>query len=127
MYITRKYVEEHPEKIFVFGDNLLKTGLGGQAKELRGEPNSYGIPTKKYPSMEEDAFFTDKEFGDNVKAIAKAFAEIPIDGREIVILPLGTGLAQLYQRATNTYRYINLSVELLKHAERMYKDIEENK
>lgn len=117
MYITREYVRKHPEKIFIFGDNCLGEGFGGQAKELRGEPNSYGIPTKKYPSAEEDAFFIDSEFEANVKAINEAIMKIPVDGREIIILPLGTGLAQLPQRAPKTYKYLVTLISLLKDGE----------
>jgi hypothetical protein len=118
MHITRKFVRDHPEKIFIFGDNCLGRGFGGQAGELRGEPNSYGIPTKKYPSMKADAFFTDDEFEDNVKIIDEAFARIPIDGREIVILPLGTGLAQLPQRAPKTYEYLVTLMSSLKDGDK---------
>ena len=38
----------NPRAIYVFGDNLLRKGLGGQAKEMRGEPNTLGIVSKKY-------------------------------------------------------------------------------
>ena len=45
--ITREFVRNHPDFIFVFGDNLAKKGLGGQAREMRGEPNAVGIATKR--------------------------------------------------------------------------------
>ena len=114
MYITREYVKNHPEKIFIFGDNCMGIGLGGQAKNLRGEPNSFGIPTKKLPSSTENAFFTDDEFYDNTEIIDKAIARIPLDCTEIVILPLGVGLAQLPRRAPKTYEYLILSLTMLK-------------
>ncbi|MHA1591486.1 MAG: DUF7831 domain-containing protein [Candidatus Heimdallarchaeaceae archaeon] len=118
MYITRKYVREHPEKIFVFGDNCLHSGYGGQAKEMRGEPNAYGIPTKRYPTMDENAFFTDDDFENLIVFIDDAIEKIPIDGREIVVLPLGTGLAQLPQRAPRVYKYLVSALILLKGKER---------
>jgi hypothetical protein len=31
MYITKKYLENHPNHIFVFGDNSLRQGKGGAA------------------------------------------------------------------------------------------------
>lgn len=37
-HITRAMLRAEPEKLFVFGDNFVRTGFGGQAKEMRGEP-----------------------------------------------------------------------------------------
>ena len=61
-----------PDKIFLFGDNLKQAGYGGQAKEMRGEENAVGIPSKKAPSNSPTSFFTDKEFDANKKAIDEA-------------------------------------------------------
>jgi len=33
-HITRKDVRQNKDKIFLFGDNLIERGLGGQAKEI---------------------------------------------------------------------------------------------
>lgn len=113
-YITRKIVQSNPNKIFLFGDNLLKRGYGGQAKEMRGEPNSIGIPTKKKPSLTPGSFFTDDEFDSNIKYIDNAFDKIP-DNCTIVIpeAGLGTGLAELSERAPKTFRYLSLRLEEL--------------
>lgn len=105
--IRRWYVRKHRECIFLFGDNLLHKGLGGQAASMRGEPNAIGIPTKKKPDMTEDSFFTDDEFEENKKEIDKAFSRIPKDATVIIPMAgLGTGRAQLKERAPQTYTYI---------------------
>ena len=106
--ITRQDLHAEPDKIFLFGDNLKQTGYGGQAKEMRGEENAAGIPTKKAPSNREDSFFTDKEFDANKKAIDEAFDKIP-PGKTIVIPRggIGTGLARLEEKAPQTYAYLN--------------------
>ncbi len=61
-WITRSFVRDHHDRIFLFGDNLTRQGYGGQAAAMRGEPNAVGIPTKKLPSDREAAFFSDEEF-----------------------------------------------------------------
>lgn len=107
-HITRNDVRAEKNKIFLFGDNLAQRGFGGQAAEMRGEENSLGIPTKKLPSNSKDAFFTDKEFAANIKAIDEAFGKIPPD--KIVVIPkagLGTGLAGLEEKAPQTFAYLN--------------------
>lgn len=106
-HITRKNLRENPDKIYLFGDNLAKKGMGGQAKEMRGEPNAIGIPTKKYPTMNDRAYFSDEELESNKTYIDKALSAIPKN--KIVVIPssgLGTGLAQLDKRAPKTYAYL---------------------
>jgi len=114
-YITRKYIKENPNKIFLFGDNLQRRGLGGQAKEMRREPNAIGIPTKKKPSMRDGSFFTDDEFQDNIHHIDMALLEIWSikpgfdSNKDIVVLPkmgLGTVLAKLKEKSPLTYQYL---------------------
>jgi hypothetical protein len=43
----------------VFGDNGRRIGFGGQAKEMRGEPNAIGVATNWEPSNRPNAFFSD--------------------------------------------------------------------
>ena len=105
--ITRQMLRNEPDKIFLFGDNLLKVGLGGQAAEMRGEPNAIGIPTKRAPSMSPESFFSDDDYIDNIRAIDDAIGSIPPG--KIIVLPqygLGTGRANLQQKAPRTYEYI---------------------
>lgn len=106
--INREDVRANKDKIFLFGDNLTERGSGGQAKEMRGEENSRGIPTKKEPNNKPTSFFTDKEFASNKKAFDKAFGKIPND--KTLVIPkagLGTGLAQLSENAPQTFAYLN--------------------
>jgi hypothetical protein len=113
--ITREYIKKNPDKIFLFGDNLQKRGLRGQSAEMRGEPNAIGIPTKKRPSMNENAFFSDFEYEQNKYFIDEALKQIP-KGKEIIIpkMGLGTGLAQLDKRAPKTFKYLQYRLSQLK-------------
>ena len=111
--ISREYVRANRDKLFLFGDNLERRGFGGQARSMRGEPNAIGIPTKKSPSYEDAAFFTDKEFEQNKVAIDRAFAEIAQKAAsfetQVIVIPsngLGTGRAQLKRRSARTFAYL---------------------
>ena len=107
-HITRAMLRAEPGVLFVFGDNLQRRGYGGQAKEMRGEPNAVGIPTKAWPSMTETAFFND----DDLKLWAQESApyrERLIEHGGKVVWPkdgIGTGLAQLQERAPAIWRAI---------------------
>lgn len=106
-YIVREDLKNNPDKVFLFGDNLARKGYGGQAKEMRDEPNAVGIPTKKLPSNGSDAFFSDTELEINKYVIDRAFGKIPRD--KTIVIPsagLGTGLAQLDVKAPKTYAYL---------------------
>lgn len=111
-WITRSFVREHRDHIFLFGDNLARRGFGGQAAQMRGEPNAVGIPTKKLPSNAEEAFFTDSEFERNKAAIDAAFDKLTravTDSIRVIVIPsdgLGTGRAELERRAPRTFAYL---------------------
>lgn len=48
-FITREEVRARSGEFFVFGDNIVRKGFGGQAAEMRGEPNSLGVATLYAP------------------------------------------------------------------------------
>lgn len=99
-HITRQFIREHPDALFVYGDNMKQTGLGGQAKECRGEPNTLGIPTKWKPNKNPDAYFSDKDYDEVMPTIMVKFnlLEIKLKQGKDVYYPkmgIGTGLAKL--------------------------------
>lgn len=55
-------VKRYPHALFVYGDNNVQRGLGGQAI-IRNLPNTVGIPTKNYPSNHPDAFTLSQRAG----------------------------------------------------------------
>ena len=110
-FITRKMVQDNPDTLFVFGDNMLQQGLAGQAKEMRGEPNAVGIVTKMRPSMAPDAFLNDDCYYQVILRIESAFLRLIIHklkGGEVVWPKdgVGTGLADLKRRAPVIWKRI---------------------
>lgn len=114
---TKKY----SDFIFIFGDNNIRTGCKGQAI-IRYEPNAYGIPTKKYPNNSLISFYNDNEYNDNVKRIDTAINNViaALSNKKNnyigIILPengLGTGLADLPNKAPKTYNYLENAIKRL--------------
>ena len=102
--------QNHPNCLYIFGDNDLKVGCRGQAI-IRDQPNALGLPTKKVPTLQKSAFYSDLEYEDNVHKIEQALNQIISLSHlyEKVIFPkdgLGTGLAQLPQKAPRTHQYL---------------------
>ena len=121
LHITRKMVRERRgSAVFIFGDNIARVGFGGQAAEMRGEPNTVGVPTKWGPASIEIAYFKDDDWdypGVRI-AIEAAFVAIRmyLDAGYDVVIPadgLGTGRAQLRERAPRIAREIDERIEEL--------------
>lgn len=117
--IFRVDLRANRKVLYLFGDNDARIGEGGQAKEMRGEPNAVGIRTKKYPMMGSKNFYTDDEYSDNVQKIEEDFVKVKaylLKGG-VVVCPmdgLGTGMAQLRERAPRTYLYLVDTITVLR-------------
>lgn len=120
--------QAEPATMFVFGDNMIRRGTAGQAC-IRREPNAIGVPTKWNPAMTEGSFFADEGWPDQTAdalkikiAIDKTFLLIETHAavHGAVSFPrdgLGTGLAQLPQRAPKIAEYI---AERIRNLEERY-------
>lgn len=111
---TRSMLRRNPNTLFVFGDNVARVGYGGQAAEARGEPNSVGIVTKLSPSK----FFSDADFDIARPLVVKAFNRLGmhLQAGLNVVWPkdgVGTGLAQLPERAPEIWQGIEACREYL--------------
>ena len=110
-YWSVKTVRKYPNLLFIYGDNNVQRGNGGQAV-IRDEPNTMGIPTKKYPNFSSTSFYTDEDYDDNIYKINNAVNNIVnelknYDGIVISENGIGTGLALLEIKAPKTNKYLN--------------------
>ena len=98
-WITRDMLRAEPKARFVFGDNRLRIGLGGQAGAMRGEPNAIGVATLHAPGRPYDPGCPDalQAIAADLDKVARALCE----GRKVYVSSegLGTGLARLPQSA----------------------------
>ena len=81
--ITPDDLTKHPENIFMFGDNELRRGKGGQAGVCRGHPNALGVATKRAPERTDDAYWTDTDFDRIITIIALKRLGEPASTRRI--------------------------------------------
>ena len=120
-HIDREDLRRNPSVLYVFGDNMAKKGYGGQARAMRGERNAVGVATKYSPydpftSDPVDIVLQNQRIDDDMKPL---FEHVKAGG--IVIWPadgIGTGLADLANRAPETMDYLKEKLSaLLKTAE----------
>lgn len=110
-FIFRSDLKSNPSIMYLFGDNVDRKGLGGQAKEMRGEPNASGVATKRSPSNGDDAFFSDDDYPEAVRVIFSDLLPVVefLKKGGVVIIPedgLGTGLSELPTRAPKVNQYL---------------------
>ena len=117
-HIGREDLQANTDVYYVFGDNDARRGLGGLAKQCRGEPNAIGVRTKKYPGRGSDDYYTDDELDENIEKITEDFELVwkrLIEGKTVVI-PLdgiGVGLANMPDRCPDTFRFLKEMIEAL--------------
>lgn len=117
-FITRKFIKSHPNEVFVFGDNDIRKGSGGQAKEMRGEQNSFGVRVKRFPGKDNLSYYTDYTYKENIKKITEDFdiVERHLKGGKDGVIPkdgIGTGLARMKDFAPRTLEYVENKIKEL--------------
>lgn len=108
-WYTTTECESNPNKIFVFGDNCVRMGRGGQAT-IRGMRNAFGVATKISPSINKKDYFSDNNYNNNCRIIEEDLLKIFNDPNfDTIVFPydgLGTGLSKLPLMAPNTYNFL---------------------
>lgn len=104
-WLDREAIRAEPKAYFVFGDNMRRVGLGGQAAAARGEPNALGVATLYAPGEFYDhdprilAAVMGDLFGIAAALIAGATVYVPRAG-------LGTGLGRLIEHRPDIHNLI---------------------
>ena len=116
-YHTVADARKNPNHIFLFGDNDRRTGKRGQAV-IRGEPNAFGIRTKHKPATSASSYFSDERYEKNVKMMKDDFVKAieAVSWNGTLVLPrdgLGTGLADLPNKAPQTFAWLQQLSEML--------------
>ena len=119
-FIKRVDLQSNRSAIYVFGDNYDRVGLGGQAAEMRGEPNALGIVNKRRPDYNDGCFLTDKDYEKWLQVHEPIF-KLMMNFNGTIIWPadgIGTGLAELDKHAPKIFNQIQLFLSQLekKHA-----------
>lgn len=114
-HITRNDVQINHTKLYVFGDNLMRVGYGGQAKAMRGEPNAVGIPTKVSPAM---YLSDDRDFLTLASEYSMIFSKLSyeLENGKTIVWPedgIGTGLADMEKQAPLCWQLLQSFISYL--------------
>lgn len=114
--ILREDARRNRDVLYVFGDNLVRKGFFGQAKELRREPNAVGIRTKYTPTQyfaeaPAETIAQNRMIDEDMKRL---FSHVKNGG--IVIWPsdgVGSGAARLQIEAPSTFEHLQSKLDAL--------------
>lgn len=106
-HIYRFDLQANPNALYVFGDNEARVGLGGQAREMRGEANAIGVATLKAPNV----FWNEADAQRQIAVLNHDFVPVfeALEAGRTVIFPLdgiGTGLADLQRKSPTTFQHL---------------------
>jgi hypothetical protein len=96
--ITKDFLDQNPNAVFVFGDNDKRLGYGGAAC-LRDHPQTYGFITKRAPDNNDESFYRPESY---VTIFLAHLVELQITlsknpHKTFYISQLGAGLANRYK------------------------------
>lgn len=120
---TRQDVANQTSKVFLFGDNTndrVNTHYVPTMTQavIRGLDNVIGIDTKKNRGTSEDSYFTDEDF-DTFKSQVDEAIQKAIDSGKTIVIPeggIGTGKAQLKERAPKLFSYLQNKLNALRES-----------
>lgn len=119
-WYSKEQCKLNPNKLYIFGDNTLRRGQGGQA-QIRYCNNSFGIATKWNAGYDiqgnptfDRQFFNDIDMFKIQEILNQDINNLKVYVRhssiiDTVVFPydgLGTGLSRLPQKAPNCYHYL---------------------
>lgn len=112
---TEELVKNNPNKLFVFGDNMLRYGKGGQAI-IRDLPNTLGIVTKRAPKTGKTAYFSDAddEMDTMLQDIRKLHLISKCNVFTHIVFPskgIGTGMAHMKSKSPMLYKMMKHRLE----------------
>lgn len=115
--IYRADLQANPAVLYVMGDNEERWGRGGQAAEMRDEPNAVGVATLKAPGV----FWTESDMARQCAVIDADMAPLfeALRAGRTVVFPLdgiGSGLADLERRSPTTWAHLQHRINELKSA-----------
>jgi hypothetical protein len=118
--ILREDLKRNASVLYLFGDNDRRTGFGGQAADMRDEPNAVGIRTKNSPNWEDAAYWRDKDFDRNCAKIEEDLVRVKNHLRRggVVVIPtdgIGTGRADMERRCPRTFHVLQQSLSSLEN------------
>lgn len=125
-HITRAFVRQHRELIFVYGIDIQLSRIDGQPYEFVSEDNTYSVPTMERYCPSQKIFFSDGLFTHYANFIDDAIDKIAqqafISKRPVIVCPkIGMGCSRLNELAPRLYAHMTRRLNQIKHPDIQWK------
>jgi hypothetical protein len=111
--ISRKFIQQHTEWIFLYGHDYWEKGCLGQSWEFYNEPNTFPIYTM-YKNCSNSIYFS--EIYEFREIVDKGFLKIPIDARPIIpCRKIGEGCSRLREFAPQLLKHIQETIKKIQY------------
>lgn len=125
-HMSRTFVQQHDELIFVYGFDVRGLGIMGQAWALHGEINCYPVPTIERYCPSQKTYFDDNAFSmyatfiDN--AIDKIAQQAFMSKKPVIVCPkIGMGCSRLHEIAPRLYAHMTRRLNQIKYPDIQWK------
>lgn len=114
--IYRKFIQSHPEYIFIYGCDYFNKSFFGQSNHAFGEPNAFGVPTIYKICASGIHFFDDGMFDFFKGIIDERIGKIPTGEKPIIPFPkIGCGYSEMDRKAPKLYNYLKSKIDTIKY------------
>lgn len=115
-HISRTFIQQHPEYIFLYAGDVKDKSILGQAWAAKGAPNAFAIPTLYKYCTSSAVYFTDSRRSEWTEYIDNAFSLIPNWDKPIIPFPkIGRGCSRLQELGPKVYEYIHKRINEIKY------------
>lgn len=103
--ISRSFIQQHPDWIFVYSFDVVGKSFFGQANAAHGEPNAYPVPVLYKYCASGRVCFEDSRSDEQWPYVQKALDSIPLDkGPIIPFRRMGLGCGRMKEFAPKMYK-----------------------
>lgn len=111
-YITREYIQAHPDWNFIHSTNFWNNQTVGPAAICAGLDNCYGVPVR-WRLCKSSGYFQDAQREEIIKQIDKMIDVIPLDKPLIPFPKLGNGDSRMYVFAPIAYAHLKKRLDAI--------------
>lgn len=125
-HISKTFVQQHEELIFVYGYDVRGLGMEGQPWVFHGEDNCYPVPTLERYCPSQKTYFDDNAFTHYANIIDNAIDKIAqqafMSKKPVIVCPkIGRGCSRLHEIAPRLYAHMTRRLNQIKYPDIQWK------
>lgn len=117
--LTREYIKQHPELIFIHSCCWWPNSEVGPALVCKGLSNCYGVPVR-WKLCKSSGYFSDQQQSEIYRIIDESLAKIPCTNPVILFPKIGNGDSRMHKFAPKCWQYMMDKLNAIKSLDYKY-------